>query len=394
MLVIIRFLQRQKMNAASLALLFAIIGMVFYASETLAAAKDSLSLCIDVVIPSLFPFFVLSTLAVDFGLSAYAGTAFERVMRFLFNVPGACAPAFVLGIIGGYPVGAKTAIETYKNNLCTKTEAERLLAFCNNSGPAFILGTVGSGILGSGRAGMLLLSAHILASVTVGIVFSFYKRSDISKDASHIRAVFNAKRISESFVSAVRKGFLSMLGICGFIIFFAVVIRLLFLFGIIQKAAFILSYILSPFGFTFENAERILTGFIEITSGLWSLSSSVEAINSRLALASFILGWAGVSVHCQVLSFMGDCRLSIAPYIIGKLFHAFLSSAYTLILIRIFPIFDTVSASLIDRISNVASLSFSSALLMSLFSCISIWILFVAPAFFMRLKKNWKKVKK
>ncbi len=94
-------------------------------------------------------------------------------MRPLFHVSGACASAFALGFIGGYPVGAKTAISLYENGMCTKTEAERLLAFCNNSGPAFILGVVGAGVFASSRVGVLLYLAHAAASICIGILFRF-----------------------------------------------------------------------------------------------------------------------------------------------------------------------------------------------------------------------------
>ena len=41
-------------------------------------------------------------------------------------------------------------------------EAELLLGFCDNCGPAFLLGYVGSGILGSSRAGAYLYLVHVL----------------------------------------------------------------------------------------------------------------------------------------------------------------------------------------------------------------------------------------
>ena len=151
------------------------LGLVLFTRETSQAAADGVALCAQVLIPSLFPFFVVSSLCVQTGLAALAGRAFEKPMRFLFGVPGVCAPAFVLGLVGGYPVGARTAISLYEQGACTKAEAERLLAFCNNSGPAFILGAVGASMLGGTGAGALLYATHVLASVTVGVLFSFVR---------------------------------------------------------------------------------------------------------------------------------------------------------------------------------------------------------------------------
>jgi len=85
---------------------------------------------------------------------------------------------FLMGIISGYPVGAKIVTKLRENNTCTKEECERLLAFTNNSGPLFIVGTVGISLIGDTTIGIILLIIHILASITVGILFRFWKSSN------------------------------------------------------------------------------------------------------------------------------------------------------------------------------------------------------------------------
>ena len=111
------------------ALVLAAAGLVLWPQQSMEAAREGLGLCANVILPSLFPFFVLSGLVVELGLVGYAGRALECVMYPLFRVPGACASALALGFIGGYPVGARTAIGLYEKGLCSKIEAERLLAF-------------------------------------------------------------------------------------------------------------------------------------------------------------------------------------------------------------------------------------------------------------------------
>src|SRR5699024_8418272 len=152
-------------SLVTIALLVAIAALVSAPTQAVDGAKNGLDLCCNVIIPSLFPFFVLSSMAVDWGLAAYLGRLLGGVMRPLFRVSGSCAIAVVLGFIGGYPLGAKTAIELYRQGLCSKVETERLLAFCNNSGPAFILGVVGVGVFGSSAIGLLLYASHCLASL-------------------------------------------------------------------------------------------------------------------------------------------------------------------------------------------------------------------------------------
>ena len=125
--MVLRLLREQKVRdaLAGLALLIATAGLVAAPGEAIAGAKDGLTLCFNVIVPSLFPFFVLSSLVVDLGLAAYLGRAMEGLMRPLFRVSGSCAAAVALGFIGGYPVGARTALQLYQQGLCSKPEAER-----------------------------------------------------------------------------------------------------------------------------------------------------------------------------------------------------------------------------------------------------------------------------
>lgn len=361
-----------------LGLLGSTLALMFWPQESMQAARDGLALCYNVIIPSLFPFFVLSSLVVELGLAGYLGRLLEGIMRPLFNVSGACASAFALGFIGGYPVGAKTAISLYEKEMCTQTEAERLLAFCNNSGPAFILGVVGAGVFGSSAMGLLLYLAHAAASVCVGILFRFYKAGD-GKGERRSAPQFHAERFTSAFTGSIKNSFLSTLNICAFVVFFTVVIRMLFLSGILSGLAGALGAALAPLGFSQEWAERFLTGCIELSSGVWTLSGS-GALAGRLSMAAFMLGWAGVSVHCQVLSFLGDSGLSPKTYVVGKLLHGGLSALFAGALARIFHFAEPASAYLAEQVAGIAGLDFHTALTISTVAAWVVWLLFFFAA--------------
>lgn len=374
--------QRVRDLLLGLGLLLATLGLLFFPQESMAAARDGLTLCYNVIIPSLFPFFILSSLVVELGLAGYLGRALEGVMRPLFHVSGACASAFVLGFIGGYPVGAKTAISLYANGMCTKTEAERLLSFCNNSGPAFILGVVGAGVFASSRAGLLLYLAHAAASVCVGLLFRFYRRGEDRQNggrASHPRPRFEAKRLTAAFTDSVKNAFLSTLNICAFVIFFTVVIKLLFLSGVLPGIAALLGLLLSPLGLTQVWAERLLTGALEISSGVWTLAGS-GALAGRLSAAAFMLGWAGLSVHCQVLSFIGGSGLSVRTYLAGKFLHGGLSVLFAGLLTRLFLLEEPVGAYLAEQVAGLADLDFHTAITISTVCAWVVFLLFLIAA--------------
>ena len=361
-----------------LALLCATLSLMLYPQDSMSAAREGLMLCYNVIIPSLFPFFVLSALVVDLGLAGYIGRALEGFMRPLFNVPGACASAFVLGFVGGYPVGARTALSLYQKGMCTKTEAERLLSFCNNSGPAFILGVVGAGVFASSRVGVLLYLAHAAASICVGLFFRFYRRGKKGREA-RVSPKFEAERFTTAFTGAVKNSFLSTLNICAFVVFFTVVIRLLFLSGALPALARLLGVLLSPLGFTQEWAERLLTGAIELSSGVWTLAGA-GGMAGRMSMAAFMLGWAGLSVHCQVLSFLGGSGLSVRTYIAGKFLHGGLAALFTALLVRLFPLKEPVAAYLAEQVEGIAGIDFSTALTISTTAAWVMWLLFFGAA--------------
>lgn len=361
-----------------LILLTATLSLVVWPQESMNAAKTGLQLCYNVIIPSLFPFFVLSSLVVDLGLAGYIGRALEKIMRPLFNVPGSCASALALGFIGGYPVGARTAISLYEKGMCSKAEAERLLAFCNNSGPAFILGVVGAGIFSDSRVGVLLYLAHAAASICVGVLFRFYKKREGAGNQGG-RLSFETQRISVAFTGSIKNSFLSTLNICAFVVFFTVVIRMLTVSGALPALAGGISFLLSPLGFTEQWGERLLTGVLEISSGVWSLTGA-GSLSGRLSMAAFMLGWAGLSVHCQVLSFMGGSGLSVRTYLVGKLLHGGLSTLFVSLLTRVFLLDIAVSDYLAERVEGIASWDFTTALTVSTVAAWVLWLAFFAVA--------------
>ena len=383
----LKLFQSKKLRGALItaALLISAFALIAAPGEAMEGAKEGLQLCFNVIVPSLFPFFVMSSLVVDLGLAAKLGQFMERFMRPLFRVSGSCAAALALGFIGGYPVGARTTLQLYQQGLCTKTEAERLLAFCNNSGPAFIFGVVGAGIFGDGRVGLLLYLTHALASLLVGLIFRFHgrERGVPSKRAS---LPITAVRLPAAFTTAVTRALESTLNICAFVVFFSVVLRLLTAYGVLGALAELLSLL----GLEQEWARRLIAGLLELSSGVSSLSGG-RGFVGLASMAAFMLGWAGLSVHCQVLSFLVDSGLSARTYLAGKLCHGLIAAGLTWVVTRLLPLAEPVSGYLAEQAESIASLDFSTALAVSLVTAFGAWLLLVVISILLVRKKTGKR---
>lgn len=353
-----------RSGAFIMGIVLMLLALILYPSQAVAAASDGVNLSINVIVPSLFPFFVLSSLSVELGLLDGIGRLLSRIMKPLFHVSGVCAGAFLLGVVGGYPVGARTAISLYTKGYTSKEETERLLSFCNNSGPAFILGVVGAGIFSSSQVGLWLYLGHVLASVLVGILFRSYGKGNGEPRTANKQN--SSKPFPLAFTDSVKGAFEGTLNICAFVIFFTVVIRLLFLTGVIGYLSGLLSWVLRDLGLPKSFIESLLTGIIEMTSGVWSLRDMAASLGSKLCMAAFILGWAGLSVHCQVLSFIGSSGLSTKTYFFGKLLHGMISALIIWLLSSIFHWERTVSAYLAIQVSTIAALDFHRAFSVSI----------------------------
>ena len=163
-----------KRNGVTILFCLFTLCLVLFSRTNLSAAKNGLILWATAVVPSLFPFFVATEMLSYTNVISYLGKWLTPIMRPLFGVPGEAAFAFIMGLISGYPVGAKIVSNFIEQGICTKEEAERMLAFTNNSGPLFIIGTVGITLFGNTTIGVLLLITHILACISVGIILNVF----------------------------------------------------------------------------------------------------------------------------------------------------------------------------------------------------------------------------
>jgi sporulation integral membrane protein YlbJ len=232
-----------------------------------------------------------------------------------------------------------------QNKLLSKTEAERLLAFTNNSGPLFIVGAVAVGMFKMPGIGIFLLSCHVLASLTVGILFRFYRRKSFTmRNISERNLLLLIKKELEAqnslsfsniggvFGEAIKNSVLLLLNIGGFIIFFSVIINLLIDVGFINYLSGIIYIFVSPIGMQKDIISSLLSGFFEITTGTNIVSqASGASLISKLTAASMVIGWAGLSVHSQVLSIINKTDISIKPYLFGKFLQGVFASIYTFI---------------------------------------------------------------
>lgn len=331
-----------RKNFFSIVFVLFTVLLVLFSTSNLVAAKNGLYLWANNIIPALFPFFIATELLSNTNVINILGRFFNKFMRPLFNVPGEGSYPLIIGIISGYPVGAKIVCDMRNQSLLTKAQAERLLAFTNNSGPLFILGTVGIGLFKDTTTGIILLFTHILASFTVGILFRFWKYKDtniasVTSTTNNSVNFVNKNNIGDVLSTAIKNSILTILNIGGFIVLFSVIISIFNKTHLIDFIATVLTPLFNILHITPDFAQGIINGFLEITNGLQQISSiPIKNISFSIIICAFILGFGGISVLLQVYSFTSKSDISIKSYILGKFLQGIIAAFYTFLIFHFF----------------------------------------------------------
>lgn len=281
-----------------------------------------LTLCARTVIPSLFPFMVISELLVSSGAGEALGRLFAGVMKWIFGVSGAGASAVFLGSMCGFPVGARVAVALYDKGAISKGECEHLLTFVSNPSSAFLITAVGVSLYGSRRLGVVLYCVVLGCGLLTGLLARFLLgRGGEAEEHPHFPSGLHLGGV-ETFTGAVSSAATGMLTVCAYVIFFSAIT------GALGEAV-------RGRGLLGEVGYTLFSGILEMTGGI-GLASALAGHWPIILTAAFA-GWSGVSVHCQVMTLCGGRGLSFKPYILAKAVQGLLCGGVTAGLLRWFP---------------------------------------------------------
>ena len=298
------------------------LALSFVCSDALLESmKRGMQLCVTTVLPSLFPFAVLSELTVRSGAADGVARLFGKAFEKLFGIRREGAIALVLGLLCGFPIGTRSAISLYERGKLSRGELERLLCFCNGPSPAFLVGAVGVSLFGSREFGILLLVAELVSCLAVGILLRwlFGKDGELSLGAC-VNPCPRRLGACENITLAVSESAKSMISVCAFIIFFSA-------FGGVIRAC--LDTLRVP-----DGAMALVMGALELTGGALAVSELEPPLSCLLCAA--VVGWSGLSVHFQLISICGEHKIRLGRYFCAKLCRAAIDVAVVAAGMRIF----------------------------------------------------------
>ena len=337
----------KKLLAILICLLCVCLAIVLLGRSQAAAqgVRDGLTICGQVIIPSLFPFMVLSA----FLACSRAGTVLERLLqpicRHIFHLPQAAATPLLMGLIGGYPVGPRCIGTLVQDGRLTTEDGARMACFCSNAGPPFLISAIGAGMLGDQDLGILLLVCQVVSALLIGICLGISR----PVPPRAIPAPHHYPPYSACLVTAVANASSGILSICAFVVLFTCLNALLEQFGIIALITHLLANV-APW-LPQQLVPGTLLGVLEVTSGCNVLTQVAHPYTMPVLAA--LVSFSGLSVICQVRAAAGTSYLRPVGFLLSRLAHAVLSAILMMLLLRLFPQESSVFGAVPERMQLV-----------------------------------------
>jgi sporulation integral membrane protein YlbJ len=317
--------------------------LILFPFPVLEASIKGLAVWWEVLFPALFPFFVISELLLGFGIVHFFGTLLDPVMRPVFRLPGIAGFVMAMGYASGYPVGARLTSQLREQELVSRAEGERLVAFTTTSDPIFLIGAVSFGFFHNAALAPVLVAAHYGGGLLVGLLMRFHDRhspatpspsanSRTGRFSASLRAMHKARladgrELGKLLQDAVQSALKLMMVVGGLVVFFSVIMELLRQSGLVVLLEALLEQLLTASGLPANLSAAFVNGLFEVTLGARAAGEAGGVSVHSAAAAAWVLSWAGLSVHAQIASLLSHTDLRYKPFFVGRLLHGFLSFA-------------------------------------------------------------------
>lgn len=298
--------------------IFCLLLLLKNADVAIEYMQQGILLCTRSVLPSLFPFMVLSELLVSYGDGKHRTPRFSPPFQRLWGLSPAGLRALLLGLLCGFPVGARCARLGEERGEMKREEADRILCFGSLPSSAFLMNAVGLSLWGSRPLGVTLYLSSVAVALLSVALFAPRKNRKKEKEppmqASSAVPSFSTvpRPLVSRFTDAVCNAARSIFLVCAYVLFFSAIS------GALTAA---LANVSLP-----AWAEALFFGFLELSGGM-SYAAAMTPRTVGALFSAFFVGWGGISVHFQLLSLCKERPLSVGRYLMARLWEGLLCAA-------------------------------------------------------------------
>jgi hypothetical protein len=300
----------------------AIFFTMCFGAEISAGFISGVYFCLEALVPSVFPFMIISAFSVKSGVNSIIGRAINPVCRKLLGISGMSAAAVITGILGGYPVAARGIESLFESGAISSAEAKKcsLAAVC--AGPGFLIFFVGEKLLNSTEIGIALFSAQAVSVILLLCInrLVFRKRDYINK-----MIYPKPEKLSQAFIDSVTISSYATIEMCAMVVIFSAVVEA-------TKAPF-------------------LGIILEVTNACNLLSKSKEIIP-----LAFSVGFGGISVHFQIFQILKKIEINKGLFFVFRIIQGLLTMGITYLIIKVCnmssPVFSSLTGSPVFGLST------------------------------------------
>ena len=258
---------------------------------------NGIDICLGTLVPSLYPFMILSGFLVNFDLLKGLQKITAPIMKLLFRLPSVCTTTIFMSMIGGLPVGGKMTQSLFESEQISRSQGQRMLLFCINPGPAFVISTVGLYMLGSKYVGVILFTSLIISTLIMGFLSRFFSADD---DFYMPKAQQKSgTNIPQALVNSVSQGSMNILSVCAWVLLFSCIIQLIEILPFSEEGKFF-SYCI-----------------LEVTNGCLYACGSLP-----LPIIAGIIAFGGICAHCQIMSAVIKLGLKLKYFFTARILNA------------------------------------------------------------------------
>lgn len=306
----------KKRIILTVCIFFTIFAIVLNPSIYIKVSLSAIEVWAKILIPSLFPFFVFTKLLINLGTVEQMSKIFSPITVNVYKTNQSSAYIFFLSILTGYPVGSKLLQDSYNSGKITITQANKIATFTSNSGPMFIIGSVGIGMLADKKIGYIILISHIIGALINGLIYRNIKIKEIDKK-ENIKIIKNSEN---NFATSIIDSINSILMVGGIIVIAFILINLI---NDLKITLPIINF-LKIFNINPQLSSAIINGMFEMTKGCLDLSALAIPACLKTSLICGIITFGGISTHLQTMAFLKGI-VSYKFFLLQKITHMLIS---------------------------------------------------------------------
>lgn len=323
-----RIKKNSKYIILSAAVTLCLVMLIMYPKTVSSGIKNGINCCLDVLIPSMFPFMVLASAVTLSGIDEKFKFIFGKSAKLLFYLPACTVPAIIMSLFGGYPIGAYCVKSLYKSGSINEEQLNRMMYFCVNFGPAFIISALGQMLLNNHKLGVILFLIQSGSSVLIGIISGaivrvkgvrFYNKKTYLQKKSFLPG--------KVLINACESASKSLLNVCSLVTLFFGIISLIGDLGVVNYISSILLRINIPQ----HISNTLILSIIEMTQ---SCIISAKNIATPYYIYSWVLGFGGICAHTQIIAQFKGCPFKYGKFLIMRIVNGILTAITTFIIFK------------------------------------------------------------